>query len=193
MEQLKDMIARNEERNNTDGDWKGRVEELEDENDRLRAELEAQDNLVDENEQLRLQLEELQRRHEASTLERSQSRAQIVHAQEEMEAFEDDLNSVRDKLAASQIELSQKDDEIEMKNREMDELVDEHRQIVDQVEQEWKGEVDEARGQIEDLKDVSPDILIIRPSSVSSATGFGPPRHRISGSSYAHHRTRGQH
>ena len=142
-------------------DDQGALEELQAENAELRAQVEDRDALADECESLRLQLEELERRHEASTLERSQSRAQIMHAQEEMEAVEDDLNSVRDKLAAAQIEISQKDDEIEMKNREIEELVEEHKRIVDQVEEEWKGEVDEARGQVEELRDVSTRCLAL--------------------------------
>jgi chromosome segregation ATPase len=145
---------------------KRRVEELEADNDDLRGKLEDQaeiivqrdeekEDLADEIEALRLDVEEMQRRRDAESIERSQSRIQILEEREEREAVEDDLNSLRDKLAAATIELQQKEDEIEMKNREIDELVSEHDRIVEVVEQEWRGEVEEARGQVEELRDVS--------------------------------------
>ncbi|PSR73176.1 hypothetical protein PHLCEN_2v10953 [Hermanssonia centrifuga] len=153
MERLREVVEQREDEEGGSERWRREAEDLEAENARLIAKLEEQDDLADECESLKLELENLQRRHEASSLERSQSRAHIMHAQEEMEAVEDDLNAVRDKLAAAQIELSQKDDDIEAKNREIDELIEEHTRIVDKVEEEWRGEVEEARGQVEELKD----------------------------------------
>ena len=148
------------------GALKRRVEELEGDNEDLRAKLEEQaeaiarredekEDLADEVEALRLDIEEMQRRRDAESVERSQSRIQIMEEREEREAVEDDLNSLRDKLAAATIELQQKEDEIEMKNREIDDLINEHDRIVEVVEQEWRGEVEEARGQVEELRDVS--------------------------------------
>ena len=68
---------------------KRRVEDLEGDNEDLRAKLEEQaetiaqreeekEDLADEIEALRLDIEELQRRREAESLERSQSRVQIL-------------------------------------------------------------------------------------------------------------------
>ncbi|KII89526.1 hypothetical protein PLICRDRAFT_160873 [Plicaturopsis crispa FD-325 SS-3] len=144
---------------------KRRMEELEADNEDLRARVEEhaeliaqrddeKEDLADEIDALRLEIEDIQRRREAENLERSQSRSQILEEREEREAVEDDLNALRDKLAAATIELQQKDDELEMKNRDFDDLMGEHQRIVDQVEQEWRGEVDEARNQVEELRDV---------------------------------------
>jgi chromosome segregation ATPase len=115
---------------------------------------EDKDELLDQNEALRLQIEDLQRRREAETIERSQSRAMVLEERESREAIEDDLNVLRDKLAAANIEIQQKDDEINFKSQEISELIGEHRSILDDVEGEWKGEVDEAKTQIEELRDV---------------------------------------
>lgn len=145
--------------------YRRQAEELEAENEDLRARIDEleeavtqradeRDDLADEVETLKLELEDLQRRREAETIERSQSRAQIIEEREEREAVEDGLNAVRDKLAAAQIELQQKEDEIDMKNREIEELIAEHQRIVESVEDEWRGEVDEAKGQMEELRDV---------------------------------------
>ena len=112
------------------------------------------DELLDQNEALLLQIEDLQRRREAETIERSQSRAMVLEERESREAIEDDLNVLRDKLAAANIELQQKDDELNFKGQEITELISEHRSILDDVEGEWKGEVDEAKTQIEELRDV---------------------------------------
>ncbi|KAJ3509684.1 hypothetical protein NLJ89_g5089 [Agrocybe chaxingu] len=144
---------------------KRRVEELQQENDDLRVQLddhahliaqreEEKEDLLDDIEGLRLEVEDLQRRREAESIERSESRVAILEAREEREAVEDDLNAMRDKLAALMIDLQQKEDEIEMKNNEIDDLVAEHKRIVEVVEEEWRGEVEEARGQVEELKDV---------------------------------------
>ncbi|KAH9483481.1 Spindle pole body protein pcp1 [Psilocybe cubensis] len=144
---------------------KRRIEELEMDNDDLRAKLqehvdalaqreEEKEDLADEVDALRLELEDVQRRREAESIERSESRAQILEEREEREAVEDDLNALRDKLAALIIELQQKEDEIDLKNKEIEELVGEHQRIVEVVEDEWRGEVEEARGQVEELRDV---------------------------------------
>ncbi|KAF8066862.1 hypothetical protein FPV67DRAFT_1417467 [Lyophyllum atratum] len=136
---------------------KRRVEELEIENEELRARLDEhaeiiaqkedeKDDLADEVNALRLEIEDIQRRREAESFERSESRAQILEEREEREAAEDDLNALRDKLAAATIELQQKDDDIELKNREIDDIVAEHQRIVGIVENEWRGEKEEAEG-----------------------------------------------
>jgi len=54
--------------------------------------------LADHAGRLQLEIEDIQRRREAESIERSESRAQIL---EEREAVEDDLNAIRDKLAAA--------------------------------------------------------------------------------------------
>ncbi|PPQ92088.1 hypothetical protein CVT25_008269 [Psilocybe cyanescens] len=144
---------------------KRRIEELEVENEDLRAQLdehvealvqrqEEKEDLADEADALRLELEDVQRRREAESIERSESRAQVLEEREEREAVEDDLNALRDKLAALIIELQQKDDEIDLKNKEIANLFNEHQRIVEVVEEEWRGEVEEARGQVEELRDV---------------------------------------
>ncbi|KAI1785614.1 hypothetical protein LXA43DRAFT_1036902 [Ganoderma leucocontextum] len=144
--------------------WRRQAEELEGENEDLRARIDEleelvtqrtdeRDDVADEVEALKLELEDMQRRREAESLERSESRAQILEEREGREAVEEGLNTVRDKLAAAHIEIQQKEDEIEMKNREIDELLAEHQRIVESVEDEWRGEVDEAKGQMEELRD----------------------------------------
>lgn len=167
MDRLREIV---EGRGNNDDSgserWRRKVDELEGDNEDLRAKLDEQaeviaqredekEDMADEIEALKLDLEEIQRRRDAESIERSHSRAQIMEEREEREAVEDDLNSLRDKLAAATIELQQKEDEIEAKNQEIDELVAEHDRIVEVVEQEWRGEVEEARGQVEELRDVS--------------------------------------
>ncbi|KAG1862646.1 hypothetical protein F4604DRAFT_1929402 [Suillus subluteus] len=142
-----------------------KVEDLRAENEELRRELEQRDQLLivreEENEaladhadRLQLEVEDIQRRREAESIERSESRAQILEEREEREAVEDDLNAIRDKLAAATIELQQKEDELELKNKEIDDLIQEHDRVVDVVEEEWRGEVEEARSQVEELRDV---------------------------------------
>jgi chromosome segregation ATPase len=127
---------------------------LEEHADALAQLEDEKEELLDQNEALRLQIEDMEHRREAETIERSQSRAMILEERESREAIEDDLNVLRDKLAAANIELQQKDDELNFKNQEFTELVSEHRSILDDVEGEWKGEVDEAKMQIEELRDV---------------------------------------
>ena len=157
--------------------WRRQAEELEGENEDLRARIDEleelvtqrtdeRDDVADEVEALKLDLEDMQRRREAESFERSESRAQILEEREGREAVEDDLNSVRDKLAAAHIEIQQKEDEIEMKNREIEEFMIEHQRIVESVEDEWRGEVEEAKGQMEELRDVR---------SAYSSSGQHPP------------------
>lgn len=127
---------------------------LEEHADALAQREDEKEELLDQNEALRLQLEDFEHRREAETFERSQSRAMILEERESREAIEDDLNVLRDKLAAANIELQQKEDELNFKNQEFTELISEHRSILDDVEGEWKGEVDEAKTQIDELRDV---------------------------------------
>ncbi|TFY52354.1 hypothetical protein EVJ58_g10065, partial [Rhodofomes roseus] len=112
------------------------------------------EDLADMVEALKLDIENLQRRREAESVERSQSRVQILEEREEREAVEEDLNAFRDKLAAAHIELQQKEDDLDMKDREIEEVVAEHKRIVETLDDEWRGEMDELRGQVEELKDV---------------------------------------
>jgi len=135
------------------------IEELEAElEDRLKIIAQHEDEkeeLKDQIDDLVLRLEESERRKEAESIERSESRAQVMEEREEKEAVVENLNSMRDKYAALVIELQQREDELEMKAKEIDELVTEHQRIVEVVEEEWKGEVEEVRGQVEELRDVS--------------------------------------
>ncbi|KAJ8580612.1 hypothetical protein M405DRAFT_938673, partial [Rhizopogon salebrosus TDB-379] len=135
------------------------------ENEELRRQLEERNQLLiqredevetlaDHADRLQLEIEDIQRRREAESIERSESRAQILEEREEREAVEDDLNAIRDKLAAATIELQQREDELDLKNREIDDLIQEHDRVVEVVEQEWRGEVEEARSQVEELRDV---------------------------------------
>jgi hypothetical protein len=89
------------------------------ENEGLRRQLEERDQLLiqredevetlaDHADRLQLEIEDIQRRREAESIERSESRAQILEEREEREAVEDDLNAIRDKLAAATIELQQR-------------------------------------------------------------------------------------
>ena len=169
MERLREIVeSKSDESQDASGrqKYKRRIQELEGDNEDLRAKLEEQaeriaqadddkENLADEVEALRLDLEEMQRRRDAEAVERSQSRSQLLEEREEREAVEDDLNSLRDKLAAATIEMQQREDEVEMKNKEIEDLVAEHERIVEVVETEWRGEVEEARAQVEELRDVS--------------------------------------
>lgn len=199
IEQLKEIAERDD---STSGSMGGdgrrdrlrlRMEELEIENEELRARLDEnkehmvqkddeREDLLDENNALRLQIEDLQRKREAESYERSESRAQILEEREEREAVEDDLNALKDRLAAVMIELQQKEDDLDIKNREMEELVEEHRLIIDVVDKEWRGEVEETRGQVDDLRDVCPFFTFS--SSWGSSLSFRPwprkkPRLRI--------------
>ncbi|THH29016.1 hypothetical protein EUX98_g5172 [Antrodiella citrinella] len=164
MERLREIVERRGDGDAND-ELRRNLEELEMENEDLRAKIDEteellthrsdeKEDLADEVEALRLEVENLQRRREAENQERSQSRAQILEEREEREAVEDDMNAFRDKLAAVQIELQQKDDDIEVKNREIEDLIAEHERIVETVQDEWRGEVEEARNQVEELRDV---------------------------------------
>ncbi|KAI0684015.1 hypothetical protein BC835DRAFT_1294342 [Cytidiella melzeri] len=166
MERLRDIVERGEDEELEAGGERLRrkLEDLEAENEELRSKVNEQndaltrnddekDDLADEVEALKLELENERRRREAESIERSQSRAQILEEREEREAAEDGLNAVRDKLAAVQIELQQKEDEIDLKTREIEDVVREHKRIVETVEEEWRGEAEEARGQVEELRD----------------------------------------
>lgn len=170
IDRLKDMVERRGDDSIGDGRIRRRLAELEADNEDLRLRQqehidliaqkeEEKGDLADEIEALHLEVEDLQHRREADSLERSQSRAQMLEEQEEREAVEEDLNAMKDKLAAALIELQQKEDEIDMKNQEIENLATEHQRIVDQVEEEWRGEVEEARQQVEELKDVSFSLL----------------------------------
>ncbi|KAI0728881.1 hypothetical protein C8Q72DRAFT_832456 [Fomitopsis betulina] len=165
MERLRELVERRGGEPGADERLCRRVEELEDENEDLHARIDEleehvtrgndeKEDLADMVETLKLEMEDLQRRREAETIERSQSRVQILEEREEREAIEDDLNAFRDKLAAAQIELQQKEDEVDMKDREIEDLVGEHKRIVETLDDEWRGEMDELRGQVEELKDV---------------------------------------
>jgi chromosome segregation ATPase len=165
LERLKDIVEQREEDSYGGGGGARRIAALQEEIGDLKAALEEhadalaqreedKEELLDQNEALRLQIEDLDCRREAESVERSQSRAMIREERESREAIEDDLNVLRDKLAAANIELQQKDDELSFKTQEISELVGEHRSILDDVEGEWKGEVDEAKTQIEELRDV---------------------------------------
>ncbi|KAI0321295.1 hypothetical protein OF83DRAFT_1051431 [Amylostereum chailletii] len=167
LERLRDIVERgggNEDEDGARARMRRRIEELEMDVEELRASLDEhaealtqredeKEELLDINEGLRLQLEDVQRRREAESIERSQSRAIILEEREEREAVQDDLNALRDKLMAASIELEQKEEELEIKTREMGDLMGEHQSILDDVENEWKGEVDEAKAQIEELRD----------------------------------------
>jgi chromosome segregation ATPase len=165
LERLKDIVEQRGEATDGVGSGQQRIAALREEIKDLKAALEEhadvltqredeKEELLDQNEALRLQIEDLEHRRETECIERSQSRAMILEERESREAIEDDLNVLRDKLAAASIELQQKDDELSFKTQEITELVNEHRSILDDVEGEWKGEVDEAKIQIEELRDV---------------------------------------
>lgn len=142
-----------------------RLEELQVVNEQLERELEERskdiaqiedekEDLLDQIDDLQLRLEDLGRRREAESVERSESRAQVLEEREEKDAVVENLNSMRDKYAALVIELQQREDELEVKAKEIEDLVVEHQRIVEVVEDEWKGEVEETRTQVEELRDV---------------------------------------
>ncbi|KAF5336816.1 hypothetical protein D9757_014655 [Collybiopsis confluens] len=111
-------------------------------------------DLLDEIESLRLTIDELSQRLEAHSLERSQSRAQIMEEREEREAVEGDLNALKDRLAAALIELQQKEDDVDRKDRTVQDLIAEHQKIVAQVEDEWREELEDHKQQLEECRDV---------------------------------------
>ena len=115
---------------------------------------EEKEMLADEVERLKLELEDLERRREAETLERSESRTQVFEEREEREAIEDSLNAVRDQLAATTIELQQREDELEIRAREIEEMAVEHKRHLEAVDDVWRGEVEEHRARADGLRDV---------------------------------------
>lgn len=142
-----------------------RLEELHAENEDLKAALEEhadlvalrdeeKEDLMDQLEAVRLEMEDLQRRREAESIERSESRAQILDDREEREAIQDGLNELRDKLAAATIEIQQKDDELEFKQQEVADLLTEHNTILEEIDETWRIEVNEGKTQVEELRDV---------------------------------------
>ena len=110
------------------------------------------DVLLDEIGILRGQMEDLERRQEAESIERSNSRAMLLDQEEEKAAVEEDLNTMRDKYAGAQIELQQRDDDLEMKEREINDLVDEHRRILQQVEEDYTAEVSDLNQELNEAK-----------------------------------------
>jgi chromosome segregation ATPase len=110
------------------------------------------DVLLDEIGILRDQVEDLERRREAESIERSNSRAMLLDQEEEKAAVEEDLNTTRDKYAAAQIELQQRDDDLEMKEREINDLVDEHRRILQQVEEDYGAEISDLNQELVEVK-----------------------------------------
>lgn len=110
------------------------------------------DLLIDEISILRGQMEDLQRRREAESIERSTSRAMLLDQEEEKVAVEEDLNAMRDKYAAAQIELQQREDDLEMKEREINDLIDEHRRIVQQVEEDYGTEIADLNQELADVR-----------------------------------------
>jgi chromosome segregation ATPase len=156
LERMRDTVERtgsnslDDEGNNRPERLMRKVEELEKE----RAQFEDEkDDMLDEIQMLRLEIENVQRRRDAESIERSHSRAMMYEEQEGRAAVEDDLNAVRDKNAAAQIELQQKEDDLEMKARELDDVIVEHQRIVELVEDECRAEINEARQQVEDMQD----------------------------------------
>ncbi|KAF9074522.1 hypothetical protein BDP27DRAFT_1317248 [Rhodocollybia butyracea] len=163
IERLQDLVERK-------GDSSGagdshQIDNLETEIDQLKQTITEQAQLLDEREDdkvdlldeieaLRLNIEELHQRHEVASIERSESRAQMLEEREEREAVEDDLNALKDRLAAALIELQQKEDDIERKDQTIEDMVAEHQRIVADVEDEWRGEVDDHKQQVEGLRDV---------------------------------------
>ena len=110
------------------------------------------DVLIEEIGILRGQMEDLHRRHEAESIERSTSRAMLLDQEEEKAAVEEDLNTMRDKYAAAQIELQQREDDLEMKDREINDLIDEHRRILQQVEEDYRAEFTDVNQELADVK-----------------------------------------
>jgi len=110
------------------------------------------DILIEEIGILRGQMDNLERRQEAESIERSTSRAMLLDQEEEKAAVEEDLNTMRDKYAAAQIELQQREDDLEMKEREINDLVDEHRRILQQVEEEYRAEFADVNHELADVK-----------------------------------------
>ena len=126
-----------------------KVEDLEAEKEQWEDD---RDILLDEIGILRGQVEGLERKQEAESIERSNSRAMLLDQEEEKAAVEEDLNAMRDKYAAAQIELQQREDDLEMKDREINDLVDEHRRILQQVEEDYRGEFTDLNQELDEVK-----------------------------------------
>ena len=110
------------------------------------------DILLDQIGILRGQVEDLERRRQAESIERSNSRAMLLDQEEEKAVVEEDLNTMRDKYAAAQIELQQREDDLEMKDREINDLVDEHRRIIQQVEEDYRVEAIDLNQELIEVK-----------------------------------------
>jgi chromosome segregation ATPase len=110
------------------------------------------DLLLEEIGILRAQIEQLERRREAESIERSTSRAMLLDQEEERAAVEEDLNAMRDKYAAAQIELQQRDDDLDMREREINDLVDEHGRILQQVEDDYRAEAADLNQELADVR-----------------------------------------
>lgn len=125
--------------------------------------------LEDEIERLKLVLEDSERRREAETLERSESRSQLLEEREERDALEDALNAVRDQLAATLIELQQREDDLDLKTREAEEIRMEYDTLLAQAKEAWRGELAEHHAQNDELRDVRASLFIL---VASSRNGF---------------------
>ncbi|GAW01733.1 Anucleate primary sterigmata protein B [Lentinula edodes] len=163
IERLQDLVER--KGNTSSAGDAHRIDELESDLDQLKQTITEQAQLLDQKEDdkvdlldeieaLRLNIENLQQRREVESIERSESRAQMLEEREEREAVEDDLNALKDRLAAALIELQQKEDDIERKDQMLEDMTSQHQQIVGEVEEEWRGEVAEHKQQVEELRDV---------------------------------------
>ncbi|KAJ3891908.1 hypothetical protein GG344DRAFT_46365 [Lentinula edodes] len=163
IERLQDLVER--KGNTSSAGDAHRIDELESDLDQLKQTITEQAQLLDQKEDdkvdlldeieaLRLNIENLQQRREVESIERSESRAQMLEEREEREAVEDDLNALKDRLAAALIELQQKEDDIERKDQMLEDMASQHQQIVGEVEEEWRGEVAEHKQQVEELRDV---------------------------------------
>ncbi|KAJ3856076.1 hypothetical protein EV368DRAFT_33225 [Lentinula lateritia] len=163
IERLQDLVER--KGNTSSAGDAHRIDELESDLDQLKQTITEQAQLLDQKEDdkvdlldeieaLRLNIENIQQRREVESIERSESRAQMLEEREEREAVEDDLNALKDRLAAALIELQQKEDDIERKDQMLEDMASQHQQIVGEVEEEWRGEVAEHKQQVEELRDV---------------------------------------
>ncbi|KAF4604411.1 hypothetical protein EYR40_001591 [Pleurotus pulmonarius] len=144
---------------------KRRVEDLEAENENIRERLEEhvdlltrveneRDDALDRVEELMLELETERRRRQAESMERSQSRAQILDEIEDREAMQENLNALKDRLAAVTIELTQREDDLELRNRELEEMAEDHTRDLEDNDHAWRSEIVEMRNQKDDLTDV---------------------------------------
>ncbi|KAG9225605.1 hypothetical protein CCMSSC00406_0003108 [Pleurotus cornucopiae] len=144
---------------------KRRVEDLEAENENIRERLEEhvdlltrveseRDDALDRVEELMLELETERRRRQAESMERSQSRAQILDEIEDREVMQENLNALKDRLAAVTIELTQREDDLELRNRELEEMAEDHTRDLEDNDHAWRSEIVEMRNQKDNLADV---------------------------------------